>query len=242
LPPKIGELARETGLTVRTLHHYDAVGLLPASERTDAGCRLYTPADVGRLYQIVALRRLGFSLAAIGELLQEGRDPREAVRLQLEQVHRQLELAEQLRDRLARILEALDRAAEPPTDDFIHAIKETTMIERYYTPEQLATLEQHRQELGADAIEQAQRDWAELIAAMTAERDAGTDPGDPRVQELARRWQALVAQFTGGDPAIAQSLERMYRAEGATAASRGAVPDEALMEYVGAALSALGRT
>jgi hypothetical protein len=61
------------------------------------------------------------------------------------------------------------------------------------------------------------------------------------MQELARRWQALVAQFTGGDPEIAQSLRRMYRAEGAVAASRGAIPDEGLMDYVAAALTALDR-
>jgi DNA-binding transcriptional MerR regulator len=52
---KIGELARATGLTVRTLHHYDAVGLLPPSERSEAGYRLYTRTDVERLYEIVAL-------------------------------------------------------------------------------------------------------------------------------------------------------------------------------------------
>ena len=115
------------------------------------------------------------------------------------------------------------------------------MIETYYTPEQLATLEQRRQELGQEAIEQAQRDWAELIAAVTAERDGGTDPTDARMRGLARRWQALVAQFTGGDPGIAKSLQRMYRSEGAVAASRGAIPDVGLMEYVGAALAALDR-
>ena len=81
---KIGELARATGLTVRTLHHCDGIGLLRASDRTDAGYRLYTPCDVGRLYQVAELRKLGFSLAAVGGLLQEGADPRRAVRLQLE--------------------------------------------------------------------------------------------------------------------------------------------------------------
>jgi len=59
------------------------------------------------------------------------------------------------------------------------------------------------------------------------------------MQELARRWQELIDQFTGGDPAIGSSLQRMYREEGAVAASRGAVPDEELMSYVGAAMAAL---
>ena len=159
---KIGELARATGLTVRTLHHYDAVGLLPPSERSEAGYRLYTRADVERLYEIVALRKLGFSLEAIGRLLLEGADPQEAARLQLEQVNRQLELAGRLRARLVRIVKELGDTREPSVDDLIHAIKETTMIESYYTPKQLAKLEERRLQLGDDAIGKAQRDWAEL--------------------------------------------------------------------------------
>jgi DNA-binding transcriptional MerR regulator len=236
---KIGELARATGLTVRTLHHYDAVGLLPPSERSEAGYRLYTRADVEGLYEIVALRKLGLSIEAIRGLLRDGADPRGAARLQLERVDRQLELAGRLRARLVRILNGLESRREPSIDDLIHAIKETTMIESYYTPEQLAKLEERRRQLGDEAIEQAQRDWAELIAAVAAERDRGTDPAAPRMQELARRWQELIEQFTGSDPAIGSSLQRMYREEGAVAASRGAVPDEELMTYVGAAMAAL---
>jgi DNA-binding transcriptional MerR regulator len=49
---KVGDLARRTGLTVRTLHHYDEVGLLKPSGRSDAGYRLYSQADVQRLHGI----------------------------------------------------------------------------------------------------------------------------------------------------------------------------------------------
>ena len=66
---KIGELARATGLTVRTLHHYDSLGLLRPSERSPAGYRLYGAEDVVRLQKIVSLRQLGFSLDAIRDCL-----------------------------------------------------------------------------------------------------------------------------------------------------------------------------
>src|SRR5690242_21744766 len=62
---KIGELARATGLTVRTLHHYDEIGLLVPSERTQAGYRLYGEQDGRRLYEIRALRDLGIPLVEI---------------------------------------------------------------------------------------------------------------------------------------------------------------------------------
>src|SRR5260370_470389 len=65
----VGELARRTGLPVRTLHHYDAIGLVRPSLRTEPGHRLYTPADVARLQQVVSLRQLGFSLEEIGDCL-----------------------------------------------------------------------------------------------------------------------------------------------------------------------------
>ena len=59
---KVGELAKRTGLTVRTLHHYDAIGLLKPSLHTEAGYRLYTANDIARLQQVLSLRQLGFSL------------------------------------------------------------------------------------------------------------------------------------------------------------------------------------
>src|SRR3712207_4660253 len=58
---KVGELARQTGLSVRTLHYYDEIGLLSPSQRTDSGHRLYTAGDVVRLQQINSLRSLGFT-------------------------------------------------------------------------------------------------------------------------------------------------------------------------------------
>jgi hypothetical protein len=53
----VGQLAKLTGLTVRALHHYHAIGLLEPSQRSDSGYRLYTQADIVRLYRIQALQR-----------------------------------------------------------------------------------------------------------------------------------------------------------------------------------------
>src|SRR4051794_37158323 len=66
---KIGELANETGLTVRTLHHYDQIGLLKPSAETEGGHRLYSTADVEQLQKIVTLKQLGFSLERIKEAI-----------------------------------------------------------------------------------------------------------------------------------------------------------------------------
>ena len=238
---RVGELAAATGLTVRTLHHYDSIGLLKPSARTGAGHRLYSAGDVRRLYSIVALRQLGFSLGDVGRLLEGGgTDPREATRRRLEELDRQLAAHRRLRRRLAGLLEAMERGDDPSPRQLIDLVEEMTMHEKYYTPEQLAELERRREELGGDeAMARAEKEWADLIAAVRAEKERGTDPADPRMQELAARWTGLIEQFTGGDPAIFESLKTMYEQEGPETASRGMV-DRDLMAYAQQAIEARG--
>jgi len=66
---KVGAVAEAAGLTVRTLHHWDSIGLLSPSERSPAGHRAYTEADLVRLYQVLALRNLGLGLESIAAFL-----------------------------------------------------------------------------------------------------------------------------------------------------------------------------
>jgi MerR family transcriptional regulator, thiopeptide resistance regulator len=235
----VGQLASAVGLTVRTLHHYDAIGLLVPTERSHSGRRLYSPGDVRRLYRIVALRRLGLGLREIGALLDESPDLAPAVRRHLEQVEQQLELQRRLRATLTRILELLDAGQQPDHAQFIDAIGVMIMSESYYTAEQQEQLAERRRALGPEGMAAAERDWADLIEAVRAERARGTDPGDPRMRELATRWKTLIEQFTGGDDGIRASLQRMYAEQGPEMASRGMVDPE-LMEYVGRALARLG--
>ena len=94
---RVGELARRCGLTVRTLHHYDDIGLLRPSARSDAGYRLYDRDDVARLQQIQALRSLGVSLADVGAILDR---PESSVATVIEQ---QLSLLDQQIARQVRV-------------------------------------------------------------------------------------------------------------------------------------------
>ncbi len=66
---KVGELAKLTGVSVRTLHHYEAIGLLAPAARNEGGHRCYTDVEVERLQRIVSLRELGFSLEDVGRCL-----------------------------------------------------------------------------------------------------------------------------------------------------------------------------
>lgn len=218
---KVGELAARTGLTVRTLHHYDAIGLLSPSDRTESlhgsGHRLYTAADVARLQQIQSLKMLGFSLEQVRDYLtRSDYDPRQVVRLHLERVRGQAEELTRLADRLAALSDALDKAEAVSADEFLTTIEEMTMIEKYYTPEQLETLRKRREEGGEameEAIQKGPQMWADFHADVKAAMDAGVEPTDPKAQELAKRWYALVSGFTGGDPGLFNSLRKMYETE-----------------------------
>ena len=102
----VGQLAGRFGITVRTLHHYDEIGLLAPSERSSAGYRLYTEADVTRLQHIVVYRRLGFALEEIALLLTHPESVEQHLRRQRAAVMHRLD---EMRELVAAIDRALDK-------------------------------------------------------------------------------------------------------------------------------------
>jgi MerR family transcriptional regulator, thiopeptide resistance regulator len=235
---RVGRLARATGVTVRTLHHYEETGVLVPSGRTEAGHRLYADADLRRLYRILALRELGMSLAEIRAALDGGADLGAVLAAHLAHVERSIERHEALRDRLARLCAQAGEGIS--TDDLIRTIEGMAVHEKYFTKEQRDTLARRRDELGDQAIEQTQAEWRDLAAALRTHIDAGDDPAAAEVRPLAKRARELVRAFTGGDPAMYASLERMYQNEDPETASRG-VMDGEVMAYLRRALEALPR-
>ncbi|MCC6237936.1 MAG: MerR family transcriptional regulator [Dehalococcoidia bacterium] len=237
---RVGELARVAGVSVRTLRHYDAIGLLRPAQRSASGYREYTSEDVHRLYRVLALRRLGLSLDEIREAVESGSEELLAlVERQLARVDDEIRVAEALRARLERLADALQQHEPAPFTVLLDVLEVMAMTNTYYTPEQLADLEQRAAELGPEGMRQAESAWATLIEEMDAARRRGDDPTSSEVQALAQRWQALIEQFTGGDPGIRSSLQRMYESEGPEAASRGTMNAD-LMAYAQQALAALG--
>lgn len=236
---KVGELAKQTGISVRTLHYYDEIKLLSPSQRTQADHRLYTAEDIARLQQIVSLRQLGFSLDEIRECLERpAYSLHRVIELHTARLKEQLELSMRLLNRLEAIARNLRSTESVSIEDLIPTIEAITMFEKYYTPEQAETIKQRAELLGEDRIRQAEAQWQELILQVRAEMEKGTEPTSESVQALARRWMELVQQFTGGDSGIEQSLKRMYQQERPEVASRGAV-DSAMFEYMGKAIAAL---
>ncbi len=235
---KVGELAKRTGLSVRTLHHYGEIGLLSPSRRSPAGHRLYTAGEIARLQQITSLRQLGFSLGEIRDCLDRPDfSPRRVIALHVARLRERIALQHRLCERLEALARSLDSAGEGSVEALIEAIEVMSMVEKYYTPEQLAQLEERRRTVGEERIRQVEAEWPELIAQVRAEMDRGTDPADPRVQSLARRWMGLVQEFTGGDPSITKSLGTMWQQE-ETIHGMETAPMREMMAYIGKATAA----
>jgi len=209
---KASEFARLTGVTVRTLHHYDRLGLLKPSGRTAAGYRLYGERDFARLQQIVILKFIGFPLNQIKNILDRESLPlTAALRLQrniLAEKRRQLDSAIVA---IEKVEQALISNGEPDWESFANIIEVINMqsnmewVKKYYTEEQLQSLAAR---WSPELQEKASRDWAQLIKEVEA--SLGEDPASERVQALANRWAELIEAFTGGDSGIEQSLRNLY--------------------------------
>ena len=144
---KAQEFAERAGVTVRTLHHYDRLGLLAPSGRTEAGYRLYGDRDLVRLEQILALKFIGFPLREIRRLLKrDAKDLAGALRRQRTMIlekRRLLDLAAQAIERAetaARSGEAADRAAIQKIIEVIHMQDNMEWAKKYYSEQGLASL------------------------------------------------------------------------------------------------------
>ena len=236
-PWKVGELAKRTGVSVRTLHYYDEIGLLTPSHHSEAGYRLYDGERrrAAAADQVVA--NLGWSLDEIRECLKPQLRPQRVVELHLALVREQIELQERLRDRLEGIAKSLRSAETVSVEDFLQTIEVITMLDKYYTPEQRKELEERGETVGDERIRQVEGEWKELMEQVKAEMEKGTDPASETVQALARRWMGLVREFTGGNPGIEKSLGTMYQQE-TTVHGMDTGPMKEMMAYIQKAMEA----
>jgi DNA-binding transcriptional MerR regulator len=235
---KVGDLAKRTGLSVRTLHYYDEIGLLQPRNVTTSGHRVYGAAELARLQRIKSLRQLGFSLDEIRACLDAPDfSAHRVIELHIKRLREQIGAQE----RLVSLLETLDASfaagsiASP--DELIRAIESMTSLEREFTPEEWAEIKERGERLGRDHIRAAEREWPGLIARMRAAMLRGEDPASAEVALLARRWRELVREFTGGNPEIERKVRAGYLSEPDRMNRAGLDPE--LFGYANRAIRAL---
>jgi DNA-binding transcriptional MerR regulator len=232
---KIGELARQAGLTVRTLHHYHHIGLLSPTARSDSGYRLYGQADIERLHAIQALRRLDLSLEDVGRLLDGGAAMPVIVGQQLEVLNRQIEQAHALRSQLELLRDKFARGELPGQDDWLASLRLMQTCQPHFSPEELKLI------IGNLPLVTPR--MKVLMAQVREMMDRGVPHDSLALQPLVHQWMTLMCVWMNDDLALMQRWGQVYRQEHAGLGKEG--PDLAMVAYLDKALNhrmeALGR-
>lgn len=215
---KVGELAARAGLTVRTLHHYDSIGLLTPSARSDAGYRLYGRDDLARLHQIQTLRTFGMALADIGAYLDSpGASPISIIARQIAALDRQIGDAARMRDQLLLVHGQLSKGEAPGLATWLTTLEHMTMYDKYFSKEELQQLPLYQNSA-------AEAEWRQLVMQVTELIGAGVPPEDEAAKQLGLRWMTLLERDTGGNQALLFQLDRMHDAEPSVQRDTGISP------------------
>lgn len=213
-------MAARVGVSVRTLPHYDRLGLVQPTSRSEAGYRLYREADFLRLQQVLTLRCLGFPLRRIRELLDgEEFDVVASLRVQRLALQERIEELRRIESAIGDALGVQERSGAWDWDLVLTAAEAAgsnsggSMMENYYTPEQMALFAELRAETSPEEIEAVEREWTALLADVRA--SLGLDPASPEAKELVARWDALqertMAHFAS-KPGLVEAIGRNYEA------------------------------
>lgn len=228
VPLKVGELAKHTGLTVRTLHHYDEIGLLKPSGRSESGYRLYGREDVARLHGIQALRHLGLALNDIAAMLDgPGTSPGLIIEQQMRALDHEIDRASELRDRLGLLQHKLAEGGEPDMAAWLDTLALMTTYGKYFSAAELKTIFANWKRIEAD--------WQPLIDAVRILMDRGLTPDALEVQPLAQRWMALMLRWMEGNFDLIDRWGEMYRKE-PSAHGRNGAPQSDMIEFIGKAI------
>lgn len=192
----VGEVARMAGVTVRTLHHYDEIGLLRPSARTAAGYRHYDEADIDRLQRILFYRELGFTLDTISTVLDE---PTTGAKEHLE---RQRALLTARIRRLEELVAAIDRSLEAERMGYqLSAEEKVEIFGRWEPPatyfSDLARLRANPEDFGSTEswpVPQTKQDWQaiedhrrEVAERMAQAIEAGVAPDSTEGMDVAEQ-------------------------------------------------------
>ena len=199
----VGRVADLSGVTIRTLHYYDEVGLLSPGGRSAAGYRVYEDRDLERLRRILFYRELGFTLGEISTIVD---DPRTDT---LGHLRRQRGLLNERIERLSAMVDAIDYEMEARTMDIPLTPEERLEVFGEFRPEDYAEEAEQRWG-GTEAYRESQRrvssydkeDWRrlkaeeeEIRARLTAALDAGLAPDSEEAMAAAEAHREHISRW-----------------------------------------------
>ncbi|MBI3349647.1 MAG: MerR family transcriptional regulator [Burkholderiales bacterium] len=220
---KVGELARRTGLTVRALHHYDSIGLLRPSGRSERGYRLYNRDDVARLHGIQTLRRMGLPLGEIAQLLDGGAVTLPVILVQqIGTLDQTIAQAQALRERLTVMQMILAGGGQPEIDDWLASLSMMSTFEQYFSAAELKLIFQR--------WKRSATEWPPLVQAIRDAMQRRVPPDSLEVQPLVRRWMDVSARWMNGNLELLNRWGSMLREQPELPLPAGM--DQALLAYI----------
>lgn len=146
---KVGELARLTGLTIRTLRYYDQIGLYSPSGYSESGHRLYTEADIARLQQILSLKELGLSLEEIKSVMAGERfSLPDIIAMQISRIKKNLAIEQKLLRELEHISRLMARKETLQVEDFTKLLGTMRLSHEKFVAEKRAAWKANLDRLG----------------------------------------------------------------------------------------------
>ena len=218
----VGAVAALTGVSVRTLHHYDHIGLVVPSVRTPAGYRGYTDADIERLHFVLVYRSVGMPLDEIRALLDDSSAD------VLEHLRRQhtllLEHAERLQQTIKAVEELMDAHREGiqlRAEEQVEMFSSTTFGEEYATEAEERWGETDAWRQSQQRVSQfSKEDWIAikadgqaLVGALAQAKRDGVVPGSTAANELAARHRDSIERFYDCGEEMNRNLAEMYLAD-----------------------------
>jgi DNA-binding transcriptional MerR regulator len=232
---KVGQLAKQICLSVRTLHHYDEIGLLSPSVRTSAGHRLYNTKDIALLHRIQALKQLGLSLQQIAELIQENSQPLpDIIAQQIAILDREMAQAAQLKSKLVRLQDNLQEGHEPDMASWLDTLALMNVYEKYLTADEIEELNSH-----ALAVKhEIEHEWPEMVKKLQAMMDQKTPPDDREAKVFVTLWTEMLERLVGHNPHLLLKINAMSN-ELEMQMQRGI--SSAMAKYLGDVMGAIHR-
>lgn len=146
---KVGELAKLTGLTIRTLRYYDQIGLYSPSEYSKRGYRLYNESDLLRLQQILALKELGLSLEEVKSVVDNNDyNPKEVISLQINRLKENISKQQKLLKELQNISSLMQINKPVTVEDFTKLLGMMKKSHQSYFIGRQKNVERHLDRLG----------------------------------------------------------------------------------------------
>ena len=206
---KIGEVAKKTGVSIRSLRHYDEIKLLQPSSRNDAGYRLYSKKDIMRLQQIISLKQIGFSLKKIHEILNAKVSLKDTISLHLECIENQLLQQNILYQQIKYLHGLLVNKKTISVDDIYKTREIIKMYEQYYSKEQIEQLSKRDFHINEDGQTRYEKEWDNVFVGLALLQQQQVPPEDDRTKPFAEKAIKLKNLFTCKDVGIETNLENM---------------------------------